>query len=154
MLEKHLISRKYGLYDHYFLVYDNIEHHLGEYDLGNILPLGTTVGSHCTEKYLMCKSCFEDFKYKLCCKVDRVLFNTWYPLVNCETLSMGVGISIIICLVGTVFSISQLLMRNYMIAFIIILITIIVYLMYSKYQYSKCSVGECAHIIYAKTTKS
>lgn len=138
------IKNTLGIFDHYFLVIDDKEIHMGFYQTGKILPKDTTKGAHIVAEKALCEFCYNKIIADINLKEDVRLIS-YYPLLNCETLATGFSVQslaflslpvIVLCLIkGLLFY-----------AFLIVLCTILVVLMYSKYVYSRTTKLKCCHI--------
>lgn len=134
-----------GLFDHYFIVVDNYEIHWGSYKLGRILPDGTTKNSHLIARKRVCVECYNKLMTTIKSHDDKRL-NQYYPLLNCETLTMGFSIQALIVTVS-LFVIGILVMRfQILLAIILFLLAILSLLLYSKYLYSRTKHLTCKHI--------
>lgn len=138
------IKNTLGIFDHYFLVIGDHEIHMGFYQTGKILPKNTTKGAHIVAEKELCELCYNKIIADINLKEDVRLI-AYYPLLNCETLATGFSIQslaflslpiIFCCLIkGLLFY-----------ACLVVLCTILVILMYSKYVYSRTNKLKCFHL--------
>src|ERR1700684_3178980 len=82
----------YGLIDHYFLVIDDVEYHLGKYKKGTVLPKGTTKGSHLMETKTICEDCYLKIQTNHVLKEYTRMWSL-FPIINCETVTTGFSLS-------------------------------------------------------------
>lgn len=141
------VKNAFGLVDHWY--YDvpkmDLEVHMGAYLQGTHLKSGTTKESHTYSEIKMCREC-----------VDKLLKDTveltqvfYYPIINCETLAsikfceFGVSVQALFITAITISFFISLVNIKFV---IFMLIFIILYLIYSKYTYSKTYNQECVHL--------
>lgn len=137
-------KQSFGLIDHYFIVIDNLEYHLGFYRSGRVLPKGTTKGSHVVYERQICKHCYDNIHFDIKFREDCRLFS-YYPLLNCETLVTGISLQSLAFF--AIPFIGLFLIRGcFMYALIVFLITILYLLALSKYNYSRTRKQACLHI--------
>jgi hypothetical protein len=142
------IKATLGAVDHWFFdipTFD-LEIHPGDYGGGTHLKSGTTKEAHTYKEITMCNSCV-DHLMKISLHLKRVFY---YPFINCETLvshdycSFFVSTQLISL---TIIVVSALLLVFNLYLFIFIVITIIFYLLFSKYTYSTTIKSNCEHVI-------
>lgn len=138
------IKRVFGLFDHFFMIIDNNEYHFGFYSKGLVLPKGTTKSSHLATIRTICHQCYIKLMIDLEFKEDARLFS-YYPILNCETLSYGLSIQTI-CFLNFLFIPILLLKKHYWLSLVFSLSIIIVLLFFSKYQYSRTLKKNCNHL--------
>lgn len=133
-----------GLFDHYFLVVNDLEYHLGCYAPGNVLPRGFSRGAHLVSIKTVCRLCFlklvKDLKYR----EHKRLF-AYYPLLNCESLVRGVSVQSLLALnfLGIPF---LLWYGKFILAAIVLLLLLCTILAWSKFQYSRTTKTRCPHL--------
>lgn len=137
--------RYFGLWDHYFLVIDDKEIHLGLYEKGKILPKDTTKGSHIAAYYEICKACYDKIILDLNLQDDERLFKSYFPFLNCETLCTGFSFQSLMFL--SIPFIVVLLFKGYILwAVILSLATLFTLLAYSKFTFSRTRQKKCQHL--------
>lgn len=136
-----------GLFDHYFSVFDNeLEIHWGSYHKGRVLPVGTTRNAHLLGVQTMCHACYTKCMWMVNSADDSRLFK-WYPLMNCETLTMGVSVQLVIVLTAFMVKLVLLWHNQLLWFFIAVLATLVFLLGYSKYLHSKRpKYFQCVHL--------
>lgn len=138
-------KKSYGFFDHYFIVIDDMELHMGVYKKGKILPKDTTKGSHIVANYELCKACYDKIIVDLKLEEDTRLFNAYFPILNCETLCTGFSFqSITIITVPFIFIL--FIKGLFLWAIILFLVTIVCLLGYSKYTFSHTKNKKCKHL--------
>lgn len=138
------LQQSYGLIDHYFLVIDDMEFHLGQYKLGSILPAGTTKGAHTLNVRKICEFCYNKIIADINYREDLRLIS-YYPILNCESLATGFSVQSLGFL-ALPFILTLTILQHYYLAIIIFLLTIIFLLAYSKYIFSRTIKSKCIHL--------
>lgn len=138
------LKNSFGLIDHYFIVIDDKEFHLGEYRFGKILPNGTTKGAHVVERRDICIECYNKIIADFNFREDRRLI-TYYPMLNCESLSTGFSSQSLVFLAIPFIGI-MLIKGQLIYAILIFLLAIICLLWYSKYMFSDTKKSKCMHL--------
>lgn len=138
------IKKSFGLYDHYFIIIDNHEYHLGCYTKGSKLNAGTTKGAHLITTRKLCHKCFNLLLINLEKKEDQRLF-WYYPFINCESLAIGCSLQVLMtCNIPIAFC---LLIKGYFVfAILLILFILTIVLFWSKYLYSRTTFTYCKHL--------
>lgn len=140
------MRKTFGLFDHYFLVFNGYEYHSGWYKRGKILKDGTTKGSHLISLRKICKTCYYKIIAEFYVKEDLRIFNAYFPFINCETICMGISIQSLLFL--TIPFICVLVVKGYFLyAIIFLLISIILVLVHSKYRFSRTTKTKCDHLL-------
>lgn len=136
-----------GLFDHYFSVFDNeMEIHWGSYHKGRVLPMGTTRNAHLLGVQTMCHACYTKCMWMVNSADDSRLFK-WYPLMNCETLTMGVSVQLVIVLTAFMVKLVLLWHNQLLWFFVAVLATLVFLLGYSKYLHSRRpKYFQCVHL--------
>lgn len=140
------IKRSFGLFDHYFYIIDDREVHMGKYRRGKIMPKGTTKGSHIIAKIQICESCYNKIILDLTLKEDVRLAESYFPILNCESLCTGVSIQTVVLIISIPFALVLLIKGLYLWVIILILASIVFLLAYSKFMFSKTRQKKCEHI--------
>lgn len=138
------LKKSFGLIDHYFLIVDDFEYHLGFYKKGLVLPKGYTKGSHVICLKTLCIDCYNKFIHDFETKEFQRLFY-FYPLINCESLVTGISVQII-CMLHVSVAFVLVFYKKYLLAIILILILLCISLMFSKYNYSRTVKKTCSHL--------
>lgn len=133
-----------GLFDHYFIVINNVEYHMGYYSKGAILPVNSTKGWHLVTVKEVCADCYQKIIETFCLGEDKRLFS-FYPFINCETLTTGFSVQSLIFLLIPI-STYLVYYKLYNILIYVILITICLILAYSKYVFSRTNYLRCKHL--------
>lgn len=136
--------KSFGFIDHYYLILNDYEYHLGNYKKGNKLPSGTTKGSHLICEKIICNTCYVKLMLDLQENEYKRLFS-FFPLINCETLVTGISIQSV-CLLLIPVVIACLGFKFYLYAIILTLIGLLIHVLYSKYKYSKTEYITCSHL--------
>lgn len=137
------IKKVLNILDHYFLIYNNHEYHLGFFKKGNILPLNTTKQSYLVGYKIICGKCLQKFLHDLNYYEDRRLCESFYPLINCETLILGFSYQSSI-LWNLIFLLPIILYSGTLFLFIFLMF-IIFSLLYFKPYYRKMQLNQCMH---------
>lgn len=133
-----------GLIDHYFLVIDDKEYHLGFYTPGKVLPKDSTKGYHIVSKRKVCETCYNKIIADLNYKEDIRLIR-YFPFLNCETLCTGFSVQSLALL--TLPCVGFLIVKGKILyVIILVLLTLIVILVYSKYTFSRTKYSRCKHL--------
>lgn len=138
------LKKTFGLVDHYFVILDNFEYHLGFYKKGLVLPKGSTKGAHIICKKRICSNCYEKFNHDFETKEFQRLFY-FYPLINCESLATGISFQIICLLHLSVVGV-LVYYKKYLLAIILFLVLLCCSLLFSKYNYSRTVLTKCKHL--------
>lgn len=138
------LKSTWGLIDHYFLVIGEYEYHMGRYSKGSVLPVDTTKGAHVVSVKTMCRACYTKIVENYSLHEDKRLFD-YYPLVNCETLTTGLSVQALSVLVLP-FVFSLLLIGRLLWAVLLTLATLNVFLVWSKYVFSRTIKRKCRHL--------
>lgn len=138
------LKKTLGLADHYFIIIDDFEYHLGFYSKGLVLPKGSTKGSHIICIKRVCSDCYEKFNHDFETKEFQRLF-CFYPLINCESLATGISVQII-CMLHLSVALVLVLYKKYLLSIILILILLCISLLFSKYNYSRTVKKKCKHL--------
>lgn len=140
-------SATLGIVDHWFFDIPalNLEIHPGDYGHGTHLKSGQTKGAHTYKELTVCEACLNSL-VKTSVYLNQVFY---YPFINCETLvSHDYCTSIVstqLIAITIIVVASLLLVLNiFLVAFIIV--TIILYLLFSKYTYSVTLKARCKHV--------
>lgn len=133
-----------GIYDHFFVIIDDYEYHLGTYTLGIKLPKGTTKGYHVYEQVSMCSKCVSSFFKNTKHEFQRLKLYG-FPLVNCQTLNDGYSSYLIIIAYAPIICGFLIFNKFYTLALIVFLLAIIIHLASSKYKFSICKKKKCKH---------
>lgn len=136
--------RLFGLLDHFYIVLNDNEHHLGFYKEGSVLPKGTTQSSHLVSIRTICHQCYLKLLIDLELRED-VRFFYFYPILNCETLVNGLSVQTIF-LLNLIFVPVLMWKKLYWFALLTTLIIIIATLIYSKLHYKETCYTKCIHI--------
>lgn len=138
------LRNTFGLIDHYFLIIDDYEYHMGFYKLGRILPKNSTRNFHTIGFKYICTDCYNKIIINYNLNEDSRLIS-YYPLLNCETLCTGFSIQSLAFLAIPFCAI--LIIKSYFLYSIILLLTVlIIILLLSKYTYSRVYKKYCKHI--------
>lgn len=138
-------SSSFGLIDHYFLVIDDKEYHLGFYRKGNVLPKGTTKGSHTIAVKDLCTLCCTKLFANLKLQEDKRLI-AYFPFLNCETLATGFSVQSLGFL--SIPLILILLVKGlFLYALLVLLSTFVILLCYSKFTYCRTKQTTCKHLM-------
>ena len=136
-----------GIVDHWFFDIPalNLEIHPGDYGHGTHLKSGQTKGAHVYKELTICEICLNRL-VKTSVYLNQVFY---YPFINCETLvSHDYCTSIVstqLIAITIIVVASLLLVFNlFLVAFIIL--TVIFYLLFSKYTYSVTFKARCKHV--------
>lgn len=135
----------FGLIDHYFMIIKNFEYHPGFYKSGNILPKGKSKGYHVAAIKRVCDDCLNKLIYDYKLHEDRRISN-WYPIFNCESLATGISVQSLIILVFLPTIILSFFKTYYTLAIILILVTLLSLLIYSKWTFSRTLKLKCRHL--------
>lgn len=135
------LRRTWGLVDHYFVVIGDREYHPGE---GTIRPAGATAGAHTVVVKTVCRACYEKILTNYDLREDRRLFE-YYPLVNCETLSTGLSVQSLSFL-AVPFVMTLALTGRPLWSLVLALFSLVFFLWYSKYVFSRTKRQTCRHI--------
>lgn len=138
------IKNTFGIFDHYFLVVDNKEIHMGFYRSGKILPINSTKGAHIVAEKKLCAMCYNKIIADINLREDVRLIS-YYPMLNCETLSTGFSVQSLAFL-SLPIAILLLIKGFVLYACLIFLVTLLVLLLYSKFVYSRTVKLKCAHV--------
>ncbi|KAG8362547.1 ac81-like [Fopius arisanus] len=146
-VEIHVQAMKkfFGLIDHYFFVFEDMEYHPGIYRLGNILPLKTTKGSHLVCAKILCHDCYEKLVAKCNSHEDKHLAMMYYPMINCESLTTGISCQSFSFLALPFFA-YMAIHHSMEYAMIFILTVVVVFLAYSKFVFSRANKQKCHHL--------
>nr|AHW98244.1 AC81-like protein [Nilaparvata lugens endogenous nudivirus] len=134
----------FGLINHYFLVIDNYEYHMGYYAKGSVLPFNTPKGAHLVSVKTLCSACYQKIfiDYKL--REDKRLFS-YYPIINCETLSTGISLQALTLLVIP-FIAACIYYGQITYAVILLLLAFIGFLICGKFVFSRSTQFICHHL--------
>lgn len=138
------IKSSFGIFDHYFIVIDDFEIHMGWYMPGKILPKNTTKNSHLVAVKKICVYCYNKITANLNLSEDARLIN-YYPFLNCESLTTGFSVQALAFLAIPMIIVFALSMQ-FLYMLIVILTTFLFILIYSKYMYSRTKYITCKHI--------
>lgn len=134
-----------GFVDHYFLVVEDLEYHMGYYKKGSILPLGTTKGSHTVCVKNLCDQCYDKIAADYNLREDKRLFG-YYPLINCESLSTGLSLQSL-AILALPFVFTLIAFGRLVYALVLTLVVLLLVLSYSKYVFSRSSTYTCPHLL-------
>lgn len=134
-----------NLIDHYFLVIDDYEYHLGIYRKGRTLPFGTTKNAHLVTSRKICSTCFKMLWANLEKNEDSRMI--WlFPFINCESLTIGCSLQILI-LINIPLSIVLFYKGYFVYGIIALMLIMIVILLWSRYVNSKKpTIKYCKHL--------
>jgi len=139
------MSNTLGLIDHYYLVIDGVSYHLGfnrRIAQQHSIPSTHTL----VERRLYCTKCTADFFDQLRLNEDRRLFG-YYPLVNCESLSVGFSMQSLSLLTGSIISCVVLAKSmNLLLCLCVMLLTVLVCLWWGKYVRTRVRKTSCKHL--------
>lgn len=138
------IQNTLGIFDHYFLVIDKYEIHMGFYKSGKILPRDSTKGAHVVAEKLLCEMCYNKIIADINMREDVRLIS-YYPLLNCETLATGFSVQSLV-FIAVPMAILLVFKGLVFYAVLVIVLTLLVLLMYSKYVYSRTIKIKCDHV--------
>lgn len=139
------MKKTMGLFDHYYLVIGDKEYHPGRYKPGKVLPVNTTKGYHIVSTVSVCDECYNKIVVDLHLEEDIRMFS-YFPFMNCETMCFGISIqSLAIYLVP--FLVVLLWRGQLFYAIMLVLISLTVLLVRSKYIFSRTVKSHCAHIL-------
>lgn len=140
------IKKTLGILDHYFLVIDDWEYHLGgNYPLGEKLKKGTTKNAFVSKRSYVCQNCFKELQLRLESNEYRRVFK-FFPIINCETLTVGLSIQSIVLAFGTISVLGLLYFKHDYLALVLFLVILLIVLIVSKYTLSRTHLYYCAHI--------
>lgn len=139
------MKKTFGLFDHYFMVIDGVEYHTGAYSGGKILKDGQTKGAHTTSVRKVCKMCYDKIIAEFYVKEDLRLFNTYFPFINCESICEGFSVQSLLFFTIP-FICLGIANGNFILVVIIILVSFLFVLMYSKYKFSRTHKNQCSHL--------
>ncbi|AQN78564.1 ACH96134.1 Ac81-like protein [Kallithea virus] len=139
------MRKSFGLFDHYFLVIKGKEYHAGWYARGMVLDEGTTKGAHTVSVQNICKMCYDKIFAEFYVREDLRIFNAYFPFINCETICMGFSIQSLAFLIIP-FVCTFIAKGLFLYAILLILVTIVLFLIYSKYQFSRTVRTKCSHL--------
>jgi hypothetical protein len=136
-----------GIVDHWFFDIPalNLEIHPGDYGHGTHLESGHTKGAHTYKEIILCEACLNRL-VKTSVHLNRVFY---YPFINCETLvSHDYCTSIVSTqlIAITIIVVASLLITINLFLGVFVVLTIIFYLLLSKYTYSFTSKSNCKHV--------
>ena len=138
-------KHSWGITDHYWWQFGGSEYHVGTEQQHRIKPANSTLGGHLYSKSYICEQCLNNLETKLQSKRDIQLLQNMYPLVNCESLTTGFS-SQSVFLLALVPIIGLVVFHKFCFALLLFLATLVLYLMGSKYAYSKTRTYHCPHI--------
>lgn len=138
------IKSSFGILDHYFIVVDNYEIHMGWYRPGKILPKNTTKNSHVVAVKKVCMYCYNKIATNLNTSEDSRLIG-YYPFLNCESLSTGFSVQALAFLAIPPLVVLALRMQIFYM-FLVLVGTLLFVLLYSKYMYSRTRQKTCKHL--------
>lgn len=139
------IRKSLGFFDHYFLIIDNVEYHLGgNYPLGEEIPRGTTKNAFVSKNYHVCATCKNILLERM--KTHKYRTSALFPIINCETLTVGLSVQFIVAAIGTIAVLASLILRKFTVALLIILLTLVIVLLISKYTLSRTTSNYCKHL--------
>lgn len=138
------IKNSFGLMDHWFYIVNDKEHHVGVYYKGSVLPLNTTKGFHVVTEKIICLKCYEKLINFVRYREDKRLFK-FYPFINCETLTTGWSIQVVILFLLPLVAVVGFLGYVYW-AIILFLCMFVLYLFASKYNFSRTNKSLCKHL--------
>lgn len=139
------IKQTFGLFDHYFIVIDNYEIHMGFYRPGKILPKGTTKNAHLIAVGTICLDCYTELVTNINMQEDLRL-TKYYPVLNCESLTMGLSIQSTVSIISIPIIVMFLIKHQWLYALISLLIAFSIILLYSKYRYTHTKNVKCKHL--------
>lgn len=143
-IRSRIIRSSLGLFDHYFLIIDDYEYHLGGYRGRVKMSKGTTINSNLCSLRTICSHCYAKILYNIEIGEYDKLFK-FFPLVNCETLVCGISIqSLFVFTVPFVFVL--LFYGKFLLAVILFLLAVTVLLWHSKYTLSRITKTRCDHM--------
>lgn len=135
------------IFDHYFIVYDGMEYHLGTYKRGNVLPAGTTENSNLVYRDYLCTDCSDRLGRELDASKyrDRTVFK-FFPFVNCETLVCGFSVQSTFTL--AVPCVLTLIYFGKIVYAILLFMTALVLMLWSsKYALGSAKIRKCEHLV-------
>lgn len=143
-----------GLFDHYFIVIDNMEYHMGLYQKGALIPLGSTKGSHLITIRTICDQCYRRIVMKYNAQEDRRMALKYYPIINCETLVMGMSVQVVLITLVLPFLILLICKGLIIYSILLFVLTLTLQLWYSKSLYCSSTKTLCVHLKRIKKTKN
>lgn len=138
------IRSSMGLFDHYFIIVDEYEYHLGGYRGKVKMPKGTTVNSNLCNLRSVCRHCHAKIMYNIESGEYDKLFK-FFPFINCETLACGISTQALFVL-PVPFVCGLLYYGKVLLAIVLLLSTLVVLLWSSKYRLSKTLQSRCEHL--------
>lgn len=146
------IKGSLGLMDHWFFIINDKEHHVGVYYKGSVLPLNTTKGTHVVVEKTICLKCYEKLINFVLYREDKRLFR-FYPFINCETLTTGWSIQVVVLLLIPFVAVLGFLGYLYW-ALVLFLCIFLLYLIASKYHFSRTNKSFCKHLKKKRNARS
>lgn len=135
----------FGLADHYYMIIDDdMEYHPGMYAQGSILPNGTTKGYHVVDVRTVCQACHDKIILNFNAREDKRVW-ALFPLLNCESLSMGFSIQTAM-MIAIPIAAALLLQSHFVYALIALLFGLALHLAVSKYMFSRTRKSRCVHL--------
>lgn len=143
-IRSRVIRSSLGLFDHYFIVVDDHEYHLGGYRGKVKMPKGSTVNSNLYNLRTVCGRCYTKIMYNIESGEYDKLFK-FFPFVNCETLTCGISTQALFIL--PLPAVCVFLYYNKVLLALVLLLSLFVILLWSsKYKLSKTTQSWCEHI--------
>lgn len=144
-IRSRIIRSSFGLFDHYFIVIDDYEYHLGGYRGKVMMPKGATINSNLCCLRTICDRCYAKIMYNIeSGEYDKLLYK-FFPFINCETFTCGISTQSLFVLtlpfVGTL-----LFYKKFLLTIILLLFALVILLWHSKYTLSRTTRSECEHV--------
>lgn len=133
-----------GLVDHYYLILNDLEYHPGMYARGCVLPKGTTKGYHVAAIRTICQTCYDKIILNFNTREDKRIWS-FYPFINCESFSTGFSVQSL-AIIAIPIAVALMYQKNYIYAFVVLLIGALAHLTVSKFSFSRTFKGKCAHL--------
>lgn len=131
--------------DHFFIIIQDKEYHLGGYEKGKFLDRGTTTGYTVYSTKLICSQCFDYFKLNLKYEEDYRLFNH-YPIINCESLNLGYSINTLLISTSVFTIAASIIYRNFNYLSLVLLVIFIFHCIYRYFLYTFKTKNYCLHL--------
>lgn len=142
-------KKYFGLIDHYFMVVRNREYHPGFYR-NCVKPVSTsTARAHRCGELRLCSDCVDLIVHNFNESEDRRLLQRMFPIINCETLCLGLSLqSFALLVLPTIIAYCIFAKKiNYFVIALMIAFAMIYLLLTSKYRFSRFSQASCRHVV-------
>lgn len=117
----------------------------GNYPLGEKIKKGTTKNAVVSKRSFVCKNCYQELQKRLDSNEYRRVFK-YFPIINCETLTVGLSIQSIVLGFGLISMFVDFYLKHDHLAIISLLLTLLVVLIVSKYTLCRTHLNYCKHL--------